>query len=46
MRWWLSQFFSRFGAKSSCERKPKRLSGLTPGMPLLHLVAQQRVLQL
>jgi len=28
MRWWLSQLSSRFGAKSSRERKPKWLSGL------------------
>jgi len=25
MRWWLSWLSSRFGAKSSHERKPKRL---------------------
>jgi len=28
MRWWLSRLSSRFGAKSSRERKPKWLSGL------------------
>ena len=29
MRWWLSRLSSRFGAKSSRERKPKWISGLT-----------------
>ena len=29
MRWWLSRLSSRFGAKSSRERKPKWLPGLT-----------------
>ena len=28
MRWWLSRLSSRFGAKSSRERKPKWLPGL------------------
>jgi len=28
MRWWLSRLSSRFGAKSSHERKPKWLPGL------------------
>jgi len=30
MRWWLRRLSSRFGAKSSRERKPKWLSGLSP----------------
>ena len=29
MRWWLSRLSSRFGAKSSRERKPKWLPGLS-----------------
>jgi len=31
MRWWLSRLSSRFSAKSSRERKPKWLPGLTAG---------------
>jgi len=34
MRWWLSRLSSRFGAKSSRERKPKWLSGLPTGLSL------------
>ena len=43
MRWWLSRLSSRFGAKSSCEHKPKWLPGLliiVENSPLFSLILE------
>ena len=43
MRWWHSRLWSRFGAKSSRERKPKWLPGLIPNVAILDVIIPNEI---